>query len=478
MSEVTPNSIFSRLPADIFRPLASPNREHHWALLIRLYESLFGPDAPPTNADGIKRRAVTLEIEDFILGCATWVDDDGQQLTTDVGIRANLVMASLIASGWLKEDRVGVRQMISMPTVVQSFLELLHRFAEEGPQFVAGKVLSIHTNLEAIDKNPAETAPMLNEAAKHSRGLIASMSSISVRARDVVGEIMAMGSAGAFVENFFEEFISKMYLGDFHELKSTNHPLKNRHRIIDLARSFRDDPEKRRPLIESYRTSFKLGEQDAEAMLEKDIARILRFELMPSLIDRLNDSFRRATGQAVSFMAQSLRSSGRTDRIILGAIERIRDCDLPDDAVLTGFAPLPLFSEDNLRVPPRKPEPVEIKPLRKPKMTLEQRAIADLRRLVTASRRVSRESITAYLGRHEGAAMTSDTMKIESVADLVSFCALAHAAYMRSVAPATIGRKGLGFLPAGCWVEQISGEYTENAYIVVPKFTITLKEAS
>ena len=54
--------LFEVVPAGIFGPLASSNRQHHWALLCRLYEEFFGPDAPLAPPVGFQRREITAAI--------------------------------------------------------------------------------------------------------------------------------------------------------------------------------------------------------------------------------------------------------------------------------------------------------------------------------------------------------------------------------------------------------------------------------
>ena len=56
-------SLFSRVPPGLFGPLASPNREHYWQLLCRLFDEFFGPDAPIPPIHGLPRREVVAAIE-------------------------------------------------------------------------------------------------------------------------------------------------------------------------------------------------------------------------------------------------------------------------------------------------------------------------------------------------------------------------------------------------------------------------------
>src|SRR5690606_9835604 len=128
-----------RLPDTLFRPLAAQNRRLYWDLLLHLYEEFFGADAPPPPEDGWLFRAVTAEIERFV-STRAWVQADDEDVAEGSGSRASVVLRTLLESGWIQEERIGVRSFLAMHPTVQKFLELLKQFAEEGPQFIGGKV--------------------------------------------------------------------------------------------------------------------------------------------------------------------------------------------------------------------------------------------------------------------------------------------------------------------------------------------------
>ena len=68
MTENAHSPLFALVPPGLFGPLASPNREHYWQILCRLFEEFFGPDAPVPPSHGLPRREVTAAIERFMRG--------------------------------------------------------------------------------------------------------------------------------------------------------------------------------------------------------------------------------------------------------------------------------------------------------------------------------------------------------------------------------------------------------------------------
>lgn len=150
----------------MFRPLASQNRKLYWDLLLHLYEQFFGPDAPPAPEDGYLVRTVTIDVERFI-STREWMAAEGEvpeEDTTDG--RARYILRTLIDAGWLTQERIGVRTFVDMKPTVQKFLELLKQFAEEGPQFIGGKVQVIYNQLTAVLADPAGQAVGFHDPRK------------------------------------------------------------------------------------------------------------------------------------------------------------------------------------------------------------------------------------------------------------------------------------------------------------------------
>src|ERR1700757_4930637 len=123
--------LFERFPEehDLFRPLTGPNRRRLWELLMDLYEGFFGPDAPPPPEEGYRRRDIVLAIENFLLRHESWVDEE-EAPDQSLSGRANFILHRLIATGWVQEERIGVRNFIVMSRNAGGILEVLRSFAE------------------------------------------------------------------------------------------------------------------------------------------------------------------------------------------------------------------------------------------------------------------------------------------------------------------------------------------------------------
>ncbi|MBP6535748.1 MAG: hypothetical protein KA211_03295, partial [Xylophilus sp.] len=103
--------LFKRLPDRLFTPLASANRFQYWSLLCALHAKRFGPEAPLPPSRGFLMREITADIAEE-LHYQDWAPE-GDDVTpaTPLAIRANMIFNRLREAGWIRVDRVGVREM-------------------------------------------------------------------------------------------------------------------------------------------------------------------------------------------------------------------------------------------------------------------------------------------------------------------------------------------------------------------------------
>lgn len=148
MQDPSPPDLLSVVPDGVFGPLASPNRRHYCRLLCRLFGEFFGPDAPLPPSAGLPRREITAGLEHYLLTDDPWEDAEGESPDTPVPVRAAGIYERLRTAGWLRQERIGAREMVSMPPVVVRLMATLVEFSERGPAFLGAKVRSIELQLQ------------------------------------------------------------------------------------------------------------------------------------------------------------------------------------------------------------------------------------------------------------------------------------------------------------------------------------------
>lgn len=468
-------NLFDRLPAELFRPLTGVNRRETWALLVRLYERFFGPEALPPQEEGFLLRDVTMEIERFLLECHDWHEEGDGTAQATAPPQASLILRRFTETGWLREERVGVRSFISMHPTITRLLETLHQFAVGGPQLIGGQVQMIYNQLKQVMEQPESQAQGFQSAAQESVRLINTLNATAVRVKDVLADLGYDHATEVFVRRFFSEYISELYIRDYRQLLTDNHPLKHRWEIVSMVHALRDDERKRTALLAGYEALPRGKHETALAMLEMDIARFLRFVEIERYLDRLDHSVNEATRRSVTFLSYRLKTSDRLEFVIeqsIAAVCAVEDRGLPLEGRL--LPPGQLLSEERLRAPvARLPNPPRVALTRRP-MTPRERALFLLRRSMTRHRDVTPESLRRYVDRameHRHAA-TSDELAIATVEDACAYLVLSRlalwkrAAHGRRLLPHPLLRR------AAIDVEFLGGERTVNDCLDSPRFEI------
>lgn len=475
-------SIFSRLPAEVFRLLATDSRELMWELLVVLHDTFFGPDATQ-GEESYLRRFIIGEIERFLVaaeGKRSWNSEEGWSPDTPLNVRANQLLDRLVATGWLVEDTEGVRKLIAMTPTMQKFLELLMQYAEEGPKLVGGKVQNIYNNLKAIQAAPREQAASLHETAKDAKALIASLSGTGLRVKEVVERLSDHDSTASMVAAFFKSYVSEFFIRDYHELRTSNHPLRHKHEIISIVLSLRDSPELREPLIIGYQRTLGLRtKEEAEAIFERDVGKLLKLQDIQRFLDRLDESIARATRKALSQITYQLRVQGRIEQLISQTIAALTSPTRDIQEVEFSLAPGALFSIEKLRTPVQKPREPEIQIIRRATMSPEQRAMSDLRRAMSKAREVSRPQLKRYADAYLplGKKISSDDLPIRSVSDLVILMTLSRAVFFAGTSKRRSHQEKRSVqslqLVKELRLELVEGKLTKNEYVTFPQFYVT-----
>lgn len=379
--------LFSRLPDRLFAPLASMNRVQYWKLLCALHAKRFGPEAPLPPSDGFISREITADIAEELQYQDWSPEAEDETPATPLSIRAAAVFGRLRDAGWLRVDRIGVREKVTMAPAVAHFMNRLIEFAFTGPEFVSGKIRSIEANMKLL-LDESTDGSSLQEAARQSRALLEHVRIAGTNVRDLMVEIGNENATGEFVRRFFLDYVERMFIGDYKELRTREHPLAKRQEILKIVGIVQQTQEIRSRLIHWYRDKQAGGDpQRAEALFERDIAKLEDLQRIDEYLDRLDDEIRRANKLALAYLDYRLRAVRPLDELIGHAIDAVtRNAQATE---MAPFAPGELIAGERLATPKaeaRRAPPTE---LRKKVMTAEQEARARLllkareRRLMT-----------------------------------------------------------------------------------------------
>jgi len=356
-------SLFGRLPEQIFSPLASANKHHYWALLCNIYEKRFSSDAPLPPSNGFLVQDILQDITSVLEIQELWKEDYKDEIESNINARANAVYKRLIDSGWFFIEKQGVVKRVSMRPVVSQFLANLVSFAETGPVFVSGKIRSIGLNIQLIVDEEA-TGDTLIESADQVRNLLEHVRNTGTNIRDVMDEIRIQNiSTSDYVRRFFNDYIENVFIADYRELRTRDHPLSNRHNIIKLVENISESDAHRERLILWYKEKRCGGNHDkAEILFYKDIERIHELRRIDEYLERLDDEVRRANRAALAYLDFRIRSLQPLDKLVQQAIDNIKS-----DDYASLFDPFPsgeLLNETGLAIPRIIQKRESAKPLR------------------------------------------------------------------------------------------------------------------
>lgn len=408
-------ALFERLPELLFRPLASANRRGYWSLLCALHRQRFGPDAPMPPSHGFFQRDIHRDIEDHLSYDGAWEAEDGESAETPLNIRAIGVFNRLMECGWFRVERYGMERTVSMRPSVGQFLTMLISFAETGPVFVSGKIRSIDANLGLVAKGEG-SGDVLAEAAEQARHLLEHIRNTGTNVRDLMASFGADTATAQYVRSFFKDYIEQVFIGDYRELRTREHPLSRRPQILRVVEHLATTEGERARLIAWYEQRRTAGNrQQAEVLFERDLQRLYELERIDEYLERLDDEIRRANKRALAFLDYRLRSMMPLDHMIRRGIERLLAAGDRDAAPL--FAPDVLMSGARLAEPRRSVERPPPSPLREQTISDPERARARLMLRAREARSMTVPKLAAFVSRAlDGApSVAGDALPADSI---------------------------------------------------------------
>lgn len=422
--------LFQRLPERLFTPLASPNRQRYWSLLCALHGERFGPDAPLPPSNGFPVQEITKAIADEIR-FQDWESEDEITPATPLEIRASEAFNRLKDAGWFRVDRVGVRDMVAMPPIVAHFMSRLMDFARTGPLFVAGKIRSIEANLKILLADDSAGGDTLHETAEQTRNLLEHVRNTGTNVRDLMHEIGTTQDTRSFVRRFFDDFVERVFIGDYKELRTREHPLARRQEILRLVAHIQHAAPIRERLLKWYADRRTSGDRERAGMLfERDIQRIDELQRIDEYLDRLDDEIRAANKRALAYLDYRLKASRPLDLLVDHAIAAV--LAHPEGLRAAPFAPGMCIEPGRLAEPRPETQRRPATALRKQVMTIHEEARARLLLQARNRRLMSPPRLAEFVRRQIGEYSSVNSRaiaqnSIESVRSLQALCVVAAA---------------------------------------------------
>ena len=304
--------LFTHLPDDLFRPLASPSRTFNAALLLHFRAAVFAEAAEP-----LRKGDVLAAIGEF---CLDWTHPeiaDDETTPIDPVERRSAVYRRFVETGWLIERRARYVPVVELDPDARLLLEDLARLDRGETRSYGGAVLDVLGALESATANPAERSQALANAAKASRDFLAHLRGLAGSMRKIEQRILSAADPSATFRLYFEDFVERHLVSDYRSLNTRFNPFRFRSGIVREAGRVLRDPLTLRALAEGVmREGRALDLPAAEQAVRADLAEILTvFEGL----DRHLDAVAEVVTRLERRIAAALRHHGRQDS---GGIER------------------------------------------------------------------------------------------------------------------------------------------------------------
>lgn len=465
-------NLFDRLPPGVFALLTGNNKRRAWDLLVRISERFFSADCVPPYPEGYLHDQITKELERFLLE-GEW-DESEVASKAPLNIQANQLLGRLIDTGWLIEDKVGVRSFISMRPVVARFFEVLDSFVQDGPQLVGGSIQMIHSQLKSVATDPKGQAAGFHSAAQLCSRLINSLNSTTVRVRDLIKDLTQEDATSIFVKRFFTEHIEEIYVRDFRQMRTENHPLMLRFEIISLVRQVTSEEPAYSLLLEGYNQLPKLLHVSAEEALARDVSRFERLLDVEKFLERMDRVIDAATRRALAYLNYRLRASERVEDILRSTAERAGEASrlgIPVEGRL--LSPDPIVAEYRLRSPTSPPAKPIRRAMIKRQMTPRERAELLIRKAMIAHRDTTPAAVRKYINTYlqPGEKAPAESLPINTVSDAVAMVVLIRYALLAEASPQAFEKSPL-LRNLGIAVTLTPGQRIETEYFEMPAFIV------
>lgn len=468
-------ALFQRIPERLFSPLASQNRRGYWALLCHLHRRRFGPDASLPPSYGFLQRDITQEIEDHLKYADEWQPEAGDQHDTPLNIRAIGIFNRLLDAGWFRLEKYGIEKTLNMAPAVGQLLSQLINFAETGPVFVSGKIRSIDSAVGQVLTGVA-SGDLLREAAEQCRNLLVYIRNTGTNVRDLMAAIGAQPTTAQYVRTFFQDYIQQVFIGDYQELRTKEHPLSKRQQILEAVAAIDTEPDHRSRLLDWYVNRLCSGDdKKGQAAFQRDLQRLYELDRIEEYLERLDEEIRSANRRALAFLEYKLRAIRPIDNLLRQTMDKL--IANPDLDVAPVFPPDALMGGYRLAQPRKEISRLAPTALRQLIISDRTRAIGNLVRRAQERRSITPIKLRAYAEKvlQDAPTVSSDDLPCGSIEDLRAFQVLASVAMATNSRIARLEMEGRATAP-GMELRYASDEAAEHPYLSGKPFTLSWRK--
>ncbi len=317
---------------------------------------------------------------------------------------------------------------------------------------------------------------LLREAAEQCRNLLVYIRNTGTNVRDLMAAIGAQPTTAQYVRSFFTSYIQEVFIGDYQELRTREHPLSKRQQILDAVTDIDTQPEQRSRLLDWYVNRLSSGDdKKGQAAFQRDLQRLYELDRIEEYLERLDEEIRVANRRALAFLEYKLRAIRPIDNLLRQTMDRL--IANPDIDVAPVFPPDALMGGARLAQPRKEVPRLAPTPLRQMIISDRTRAIGNLVRRAQERRSITPMKLRAYAEKvlQDTAAAGSEALPCGSIEDLRAFQALTSVAMATNSRIARLEMEGRASAP-GMELRYTSDEAAEHPYLSGKPFTLSWRK--
>lgn len=204
-------NLFQTLPTDFFKPLTSKYKMEYADCILLIFNSF-----KPEISYGVNREIVVKELEKYFEADDNEMTFDEQTYIRDARGKANAIIASLKACGWIEYEQEKNHQLnVVLCEYAIPIIESMNRIIREEEAEYQGIISQIHASLQNKDLYTKPYELIIKGVKENTERLISELKKLNVSIKRHMDKQTNEMSASDIIDHFFEyhkNIGSKAYL--------------------------------------------------------------------------------------------------------------------------------------------------------------------------------------------------------------------------------------------------------------------------
>ncbi len=311
-------NLFQVLPEDFFKPLTSKYRRQYADCILLMFNSL-----KPEISYGVNREIVVKVLEGYFEVDDTEMSFDELTYLKDAREKANAVIASLKACGWLEYEQEKNHQLnVVLYEYAIPLIESMNKIIREEEAEYQGIISQIHASLQNQDLYVKPYELIIKGVKENTERLISELKKLNASIKRHMDKQTSDMSASEIIDHFFEyhkNIGSKAYL----RMKTSENISYFRSSIIEKIEEMLESTTIMERAVAGYMEVEQ--EEDSEKAYDCIVSALLDVKSMFYRLDEIIEEIDRKHAQYMKNAVMRARFKLATGNNMEGKLSRILD---------------------------------------------------------------------------------------------------------------------------------------------------------